>query len=92
VVAAPGGAVALDVSRSTDPDGDELAFRWWQYREVDTYPGEVGIVDSRRARASLTVPQDAKPGATIHLIAEVTDDGSPPLTRYARVVVTVDRK
>lgn len=92
VVAAPGDAVALDVSRSTDPDGDKLAFRWWQYREVDTYPGEVEIVDTHRARASLTVPQGAKPGATIHLIAEVTDDGSPPLTRYARVVVTVDRK
>ena len=91
VVAAPGDAVALDVSRSTDPDGDKLAFRWWQYREVDTYPGEVEIVDPHRARASLTVPHGAKPGATIHLIAEVTDDGWPPLTRYARVVVTVDR-
>jgi len=38
------------------------------------------------------VPADAKTGDTIHLIAEVTDSGKPPLTRYARVIVTVRPK
>jgi hypothetical protein len=35
------------------------------------------------------VPRDATPGQTIHLILEVQDSGTPPLTRYQRVIVTV---
>jgi hypothetical protein len=37
----------------------------------------------------MQVPADARDGDTIHLIAEVTDSGRPPLTRYSRVIVTV---
>ena len=33
--------------------------------------------------------EKAAPGATIHIVLEATDAGSPPLTRYRRVVVTV---
>ena len=40
--------------------------------------------------ASFTVPEDAGKGETIHIICEVTDAGTPPLTRYQRVVVTVE--
>jgi hypothetical protein len=89
VKAAPGATVKLDVSGSTDPDGDTLSFRWWQYTDAGTYRGDVPIKDPDRAAASATVPADAKPGDTIHLIANVTDSGKPPLTRYARVIVTV---
>jgi hypothetical protein len=35
------------------------------------------------------VPADAKPGQTIHLILEATDSGTPALTRYQRVVLTI---
>ena len=34
-------------------------------------------------------PGDAGAGETIHIICEVTDAGSPRLTRYQRVVLTV---
>ncbi len=87
--AAPGATVALDVSGSGDPDGDRLHYSWWQYREPGTYKGVVAIKDADKGLASVQVPADAKPGDTIHLIAEVTDAGKPPLTRYARVIVTV---
>jgi len=90
--AAPGATVTLDVSSSGDPDGDRLYFSWWQYRDPGSYKGTVSIRDADRGVASFTVPADAKPGDTIHLIAEVTDDGKPPLTRYARVIVTVRPK
>jgi hypothetical protein len=40
-------------------------------------------------RATFTVPSDAQPGQTIHLILEVTDDGAPALTSYQRVIATV---
>jgi hypothetical protein len=92
IAAAPGAAVTLSVAGSSDPDGDRLHYSWWQYREPGTYKGEVVVRDPERAVAHIQVPADAKPGETIHLVAEVTDSGKPPLTRYARVIVTVRGK
>ncbi len=89
VTAAPGAIVPLDISGAADPDGDRLYYSWWQYRDPGTYKGEAVITNSDRAAASVQVPADAKAGETIHLIGEVTDAGKPPLTRYARVIVTV---
>jgi hypothetical protein len=37
------------------------------------------------------VPADAVAGQTIQLVLEATDGGTPALTRYGRVVVTVTR-
>jgi hypothetical protein len=89
IEAAPGATVKLSVAGSADVDGDRLYYSWWRYREPSTYKGEVAITDADRAAASVQIPMDAKPGDTIHLIGEVTDSGKPPLTRYARVIVTV---
>ncbi len=87
--AAPGATVTLDVSGSGDPDGDRLFYSWWQYRDPGTCSGAVAVKETGKGTASAAIPADAKPGDTIHFIAEVTDDGKPPLTRYARVLVTV---
>jgi hypothetical protein len=35
------------------------------------------------------VPTDATPGETIHPILEATDDETPALTRYRRIIVSV---
>ena len=74
---------------STDPDGDAVGYIWWRYAEADTYEGEIALHNADQAEASFTVPEDAPARATIHIILEATDAGSPPLTRYRRVVVTV---
>jgi hypothetical protein len=63
--------------------------RWWQWRAVGSYPREVALSDPDALVTSIAVPADARPGETIHLVLEATDDGAPPLTRYQRVVVTV---
>jgi hypothetical protein len=84
-----GAPVELNAAASSDPDGDRLSYRWWQYRDAGTYPGAVEIRDAHQPAASFTVPGDAAEGQTIHLIGEVTDSGTPRLTRYQRVVVTV---
>ena len=86
----PGATVALGARGTKDPDGDALAYRWWQYRDAGTYDGAVEIRDARDQEASFTVPGDAGKGETLHVICEVTDAGAPPLTRYQRVVVTVE--
>ena len=80
---------------SVDPDGDKLTYSLAAaYRRAGTYRVQKTSCrrDDDKAASLLTVPADAKPGDTIHLIAEVTDSGKPPLTRYARVIVTVKGK
>ena len=86
----PGATVPLSARGTEDPDGDALTYHWWQYRDAGTYDGTVEIRDATGQDASFTVPGDAGKGETIHIICEVTDAGTPPLTRYQRVVVTVE--
>ena len=73
-----------------DPDGNKLSYKWWQYFEVDTYAGKANVKDPDKSKTSLVIPADAKTGDTIHLIVEVTDSGTPKLTRYQRVIITVN--
>jgi len=87
--AEPGETVQLSARGTHDPDGDQLDYRWWQYREADSYAGSIEIQDADNREASFTIPADACKGDTIHIICEVTDGGSPPLTRYKRVNVDV---
>ncbi len=87
----PGQQVSLSAEGTTDPDGDALTYRWWQYQEADTYEGAIDVVNAGKQDASFTVPGDAGEGKTIHVICEVTDNGAPPLTRYQRVVLTIER-
>lgn len=74
---------------TSDPDGDALTVKWWQWKDVGTYPGHVTFSAPASLTTSLVVPSDAAAGQTIHVILEATDNGTPPLSRYARVVVTV---
>jgi len=74
---------------ANDPDSNKLTYRWWQYQEASTYAGKIEIQNAEAKDASFTVPADAKTANTIHIILEVKDSGSPPLTRYQRVIITV---
>ena len=83
-----GGVVKLS-GTAADPDGDRLDYYWWQYVEPGTSGNNVTIENTNSKEASFIVPSDAAPGDTIHIILEVTDTGSPPITRFQRVVVTI---
>ncbi|MCI0739896.1 MAG: hypothetical protein L0Y72_12690, partial [Gemmataceae bacterium] len=89
LTARAGATVEMSAAGSTDPDGHQLSHRWWQYREAGSYSGAVELKNAQRKAAALSVPNDAAKGQTIHVICEVTDSGTPLLTRYQRVVVTV---
>ncbi|MFT3888174.1 MAG: DUF1593 domain-containing protein [Arachnia sp.] len=84
----PGDGVALHAV-ADDPDGDDVSLTWWQYREAGTGPHALALETDGPA-VSFRVPQEALPGETLHLIIEATDDGSPALTTYQRVVIEVD--
>jgi len=88
--ARPGTTVKLSAKGTSDPDGDKLEYRWWQYREAGSYDGTVEIRDAAKQDASFVVPGEAGKGRTIHIICEVMDDGEPRLTRYQRVVVEIE--
>ena len=88
ITARPGETIQLEGSVS-DPDGNAVAVRWWRWKDVDTYPGDVALPDPDALVTRLRVPDDAQPGQTIQLVFEGTDDGTPALTRYQRVVITV---
>jgi hypothetical protein len=85
-----GDTVNLSATDTTDPDGDSLSYRWWQYTEPGSYRRTVAIRNANQPEASLAVPHDVRDGDTVHIICEVTDSGSPPLTRYQRVIVEFD--
>jgi hypothetical protein len=83
-----GQAFGIDAGRSTDPDGDSLSYYWFVYPEAGTYTGKVDVGVENAPSLWMTAPRVSKP-ETIQLILRVTDKGDPPLSRYARVVVTV---
>ncbi|MEO7992213.1 MAG: nucleoside hydrolase-like domain-containing protein [Chryseolinea sp.] len=88
IKATPGWKVKLNASSTVDPDGDDLHFKWWHYSEAGTYTGNT-LGESKTAKTTITIPKDARPGETIHMICEVSDSGTPSLIRYQRVVITV---
>ena len=89
ITASSGDTVTLDASRSSDPDGDALSYKWWIYNEMSSYDGDVTIADSSSAKASLKMPEVSSK-KSIHVILEVTDKATDKMTRYQRVVVTVN--
>lgn len=85
-----GASVVLDASASTDPDGDKLNFKWWQYPEAGTYDGELSIPDPSNPVCEVLIPKDAK-GKEIHLILEVNDDNKiVSMYDYRRIVFVVE--
>ena len=75
----------------SDPDKNKVSMRWWQFR-VGTYPGEVTISNATSEQCRVTIPKNAVGGQTIHMILEAKDDGTPALTRYQRIIITVREK
>jgi hypothetical protein len=85
-----GARFTLDASGTTDPDGDSLVYLWTQYPEAGSGPTiDVGNSPENVYFLTRVAPEVSKP-ETLHFILQVSDRGSPPLTRYQRVIVTVE--
>jgi len=80
----------LDAWGTTDPDGDSLSYTWMYYPEAGSTPLDLDIGQSPENvyQVTRTAPKLDQP-ETMHFILKVTDRGMPRLTRYKRVIVTV---
>lgn len=90
-----GDKVSLSAESSSDPDGDSLSFKWFLYGEPGSF-----VVSTARTGDPLKINNDDKPNAwfiapkkarmgEMHIILQVTDHGSPRLTRYKRIIIDV---
>ena len=97
-----GKPVTLDAGATRDPDGQRLHFRWFHYMEAGTTgtnAAALEIAGGDTAKAVVTATSACRPGwlagrpcsgaGTAHLILEVTDEGTPRLTSYRRVILNV---
>lgn len=81
----------LSAKGTHDPDGDSMSYRWLQYPEAGTYKGLVSFAPYSSNLYDLPVTAPVVTSVqTIHFILKVTDKGTPALTRYKRVIVTVE--
>lgn len=78
----------LDGSTSYDPDNDGLIYYWFNYSEVGTCKQSATPFPENSAKAKVKAPV-VESEQTIHFILKVTDRGTPRLTRYKRVIVTI---
>ena len=81
-----GQTFLLDASSSTDADGDQLLFRWWQQPEIGK--ANLTFSNTEDAKTSVSIPADAA-GQTLHIICEVHDDSPFHLVSYRRIILTV---
>ncbi len=98
-----GQSVTLDASGSSDPDGRGLHFHWFHYAEAGSADGNLAAVTLTGAEtARVTVRADAvcrpvwlpglmpcKGAGTAHIVLAVTNEGTPRLTSYRRVILRV---
>jgi hypothetical protein len=84
-----GEGFSLDASGTADPDGDNLSYLWFHYPEAGSYRKLIKIDSAENARGVWVIAPTVEKEETAHFILKVTDKGSPPLSRYKRVIVNI---
>lgn len=83
-----GKTVTLSANKSHDPDHDQLNYTWEYYQDPSSYQGNIKLNSPTNNTCSVDIPKDAA-NHTLHIILRVKDNGTPTLTSYRRVILTV---
>ena len=100
-----GEAITLDASQSKDPDkGQKLSFQWFHYQEAGSTGSNLAAVTmpapATGPKIVVTPTAVCRPqwlpgrgtcqgSGVAHIILKVTDNGTPTLTSYRRIILTV---
>jgi hypothetical protein len=84
-----GEGFGFDARGTHDPDGDSLSFFWFPYPEAGSTKEAVKISGAENTVGVWLTAPKVNQLETVHVILRVTDKGSPPLSAYKRIVVTV---
>lgn len=99
-----GQTISLSAKGSHDPDkGQTLRYKWWVYPEAGldgTHGADVSLTHADGPQTQVMVHSACRQGwipgvvpcrgaGVAHIILQVTDDGTPPMTSYRRVIVHV---
>ncbi len=66
---------------------NNVTINWYQYLG-GTFPDKVDLIYNADNSLSFIAPKVTVP-QTLHIIAEATDQGTPPLTTYTRFIITL---
>ena len=83
-----GAGFGLD-AMATDPDGDNLSYLWFNYPEAGSYKELIKINSAENIHNAYVIAPNVTKKETVQFILKVTDKGTPPLSRYKRVFVTI---
>jgi hypothetical protein len=83
-----GESFALDAT-ATDPDRDNLSYLWFNYPEAGSYKKPIKINSAENIYNAYVIAPEVEKKETAQFILRVTDKGTPPLSRYKRVFVTI---
>ena len=83
-----GEGIGLDAFGSYDPDEDNISFLWFHYPEASSYKQSISLGAENVHGVFLKAPE-VKKEETIHIILKVTDKGTPALSRYKRIILSV---
>lgn len=83
-----GEQISVFADDSYDPDGDSISFEWSRYPETDTYENSLRINPVNMHELELRAPR-VDHQVTISIILKVTDKGTPALSSYQRLIITV---
>jgi hypothetical protein len=101
--ATAGQTITLDAAGTRDPDGQPLTYKWMLYPEAGltgTRGADVDLTADEQPMAKIAVKSPCRPvwlpglipcrgAGVMHIILAVTDNGSPRLTSYRRIILHV---